>query len=133
MDTDKLDLGGMMNRLMENPEFMSIVKSLRENTESPESVDAKEIEKLETYSSSKGTDAAPGANLTEEKLMDTVSAMAPLIKNIGGAHGDEVERRNRLLAALKPYLNRDRQEMIDRIMALSRITGLMDLMPGGGK
>lgn len=41
----------------------------------------------------------------------------------------EIENRNRLLLALKPYMSGNRRGMIDAVTSLSKITGLLDFLP----
>ena len=156
MEGEGMDLGAMMSRIMENPEFASLVASLRTGTAnastdsgvpdaaeviSEETSDSNSIQKIRRAASTdestnKGNDINVSDDLSDEfnseRLREMVSAIAPLIKNSGKriSGREDVERRNRLLSALKPYLNQNKQEMIDRIMAISRITGLLDIMPG---
>ena len=133
MDGEGLDLGAMMSRIMENPEFANLVESLRTGTGNTGATDVKATSGEEAADEPQRAADSSGSETDDVRRDDIVSAIAPLVKNLNrDSHvREDVERRNRLLSALKPYLNRNRQEMIDRVMAISRITGLFDIMPGG--
>ena len=60
-------------------------------------------------------------------LMDSVSAVAPLLRGVlGGGKGEgegkgKCSRREALLLALKPYLSGERCEAVDYLIRLARV------------
>ena len=98
-----MDIGEMMEKIMNDPAFGDLVKNVKSGANAP------------------SEESAPQAG---DRLAELLSA-APV------PHG--VERRNALLRALKPYLTDSRRELIDVLTSVSKITGIMDLLPHGGK
>lgn len=64
-------------------------------------------------------------------LMDSVSAVAPLLRGVlGGGKGEgegkgKCSRREALLLALKPYLSPERCDMVEYLIRMSRISDLL--------
>ena len=110
------ELGELVKKLMTDPQVAEIVRNLRESGAADE---AKK---------------AAGAALTEQAAQTggIGDALAPLLGTLTGATptGTETENRNRLLAALKPYLSPERREIIDRVTSLTKITSLLDAARG---
>ena len=94
------ELGELVKKLMNDPQVAEIVRNLRESGAADE---AKK---------------AAGAALTEQAAQTggIGDALAPLLGTLTGATPTrtETENRNRLLAALKPYLSPERRELPDR-------------------
>lgn len=110
------ELGELVKKLMNDPQVADLVNNLKEGA------------------------AADGAKETAEAALRSSSprqngigdALAPLLGSLGGAPTSmETENRNRLLAALKPYLSPERREIVDRMTSLSRITSLLDAARDG--
>ncbi len=119
MPDSNFDLNKMLELAMNDPAVAELAKSLRAGAESQGVADV-------APSGGGGTPLPPELL---EKLPDIMSVLGPAA---GGSHGEsskEVERRNRLLAAMKPYVNNGRRDMIDKIMSLSKITTLLDILP----
>ena len=68
-----------------------------------------------------------------QKLPQMMSALAPLVSgggksekaDGGGKGGDEGEKRKKLLAALRPYLNDSRRGAVDQILKVTEMTDLL--------
>lgn len=119
------DLEKIMKSLSENDEVKNLIKNLKGNSSASEDGnvkrDGEEREKTETSNES-----------ASDKLPEIISALSPLMKGkMSGGSNADTEKRNRLLAALKPYLSAPRQEMIDTVTSLSKMTGILDLFAGG--
>lgn len=133
---EELDLGAMMNKIMSDPNFAELMKNMKTSasgTASAESTAVKEENTAEMKSEAETVaDGGGGAGsaISADKLSDLVQTLSPLIKNTP-SHSGETERRNKLLAALKPYVNENRREVIDTVMSLSKITNILDIMPKG--
>ena len=101
------DLSEMIEKLKENPEIVSNVASALG---------------LGTPSPHEQTDE----NVTAQ-LPEMLSAISPLISK-GSNHGETThsdDQRIALLLALRPYLNHERQEIIDYIIKFSKIGDLL--------
>ena len=115
MDDAKGDLGGMLEKLMGDPQVMEIVKKLKEG---------------DAGGDGKDPGGAQGAD--GEKAADAGSildSLGPLLKTAGRASAG-TENRNRLLSALKPYVNGERRDMIDKVTSISKLTSLLDAAAG---
>ena len=122
------DLEKMIKNLSENEEFLNLVKTMKgESAGQTESSPAETEEKVQAS-------APVDISAAADKLPEIMSALGPLMKgrgHHGGGGSRDTENRNRLLAALKPYVNESRRDMIDKIMSLSKITGILDIMSDG--
>lgn len=136
MAEGELDLSAVLSRLMSDKNVTEIIEKLKTNVENQGVTQENTSEperKNDNQSVSEGTGLSPDII---EKLPEVMSVIAPLMKNgtlKGVKNNSETEKRNRLLAALKPYMNESRCGMIDSIMTLSKLTGIMDIFPGGNK
>ena len=101
------DLSEMIEKLKENPEIVSNVASALGLGVSP-------------------TNEQTGENVTAQ-LPEMLSAISPLISqsSIGGEKTHSDDQRIALLLALRPYLNPERQEIIDYIIKFSKIGDLL--------
>ncbi len=123
---NKADLSAIIEKLMSDPSAVEMVQKLKQGTLS---------DSVETNSEKDDT-AAPSKSENPPDTAKLLSSLTPLLNGLkGGADTDspEIKRRNQLLCALKPYLSRERQEMIDMLTSLSRVSGIWDILSGAGK
>ena len=119
MDESGKDLGGMIEKLMGDPQVMELVKKLKEDSGTDKSGGENGEEPVQSVRTDKA-DGAHGADTAT--VLDT---LGPLLKTAGrGSSG--TENRNRLLSALKPYVNGERRDMIDKVTSISKLTSLFD-------
>lgn len=99
------DLGGMVSKLLANPELISQIASAvgAEPSGAPP-----QAERAESAS------AEPSTSLPVGQLMS-------LLGGVGG--GGDAARRTALLSALKPYCNEHRCRTIDYMIGISKIAG----------
>ena len=103
--TQITDLSEMIERLKNNPEIVSSVASALGLGESERS---------------EGKPSDPPAG----ELPEMLSVFAPLLSKGGGEkHHDN--NRTTLLLALRPYLNHERQEIIDYIIKFSKMGDIL--------
>ena len=132
MDTGNLDLAGIIGKLMQSEESVAIIDRLKSSVENKGDPQT-DLEQTSVQSKrSEIKEASNDIDGLAEKLPQVMSALAPLMEN--GTFGkitknSSQNRRNDLLTALRPYLNEGRRDMIDKIMTLSRLTGMMDMLP----
>ena len=115
-------LSDAIEKLMANPEIISMVASALGKPAANEDTDKGESE--ETKAVSIPTPPPDVGNI--------ISALSPLLsganKSAGGKHhegSDASKNREALLYALRPYISQGRREAIDYILQLSRITELL--------
>lgn len=119
MENSELDLKAVISALMNDDKIAESVKQLKA-----------------TLSESSEKDEKPSSDSTDNKGNNGIPDLSTLTKILSisekgsGDKNSEIEKRNRLLAALKPYLRESRRDMIDKVMSLSNLTGLIDLLPG---
>ena len=139
MAEGELDLSAVVSKLMNDKNVAELIENIKSNAENVKN-DVGNDEGLKTGGPVQGSEFDNVGNVMPadilEKLPQVMSAIAPLMKSgtlKGRGQTAETDTRNKLLVALKPYLNESRCGMIDSIMALSKLTGIMDILPGGNK
>ena len=120
------DIAGAISKLREHPEIISAVAgALSGGEHSAKSKDE------ETAAKSEESSSAP---FPIEKISEAMTTLAPLLSEMGGARvgkeitGSREDHRHALLCALRPYLSRDRREMIDYILRFGKIGDLIKKM-----
>ncbi len=131
MGNEEFDIAELAKKLMSDPAAIEMVNKLKESGA------AGQLENTakETAEEAENSDVSEDKEQTPQdvtgKLPDIIGMLSPLMGK-STKHGNaETEKRNRLLAALKPYLNDSRRGMIDAVMSLSQITDLLDQIPKG--
>ena len=105
------DISAVIEKLKSNPEIVTSIASV---------LGANISESAQTQEGSR-IDIPP-------QLPEMISTMAPLFSLSGKEHGGrspESDHRVALLCALKPYLNHERQEIVDYILKFSKIGDLL--------
>lgn len=131
MDTKNGDLSEMLGKLMSDPQVASLVKRLKEENGPV----AAEGDAPGAAASETGADESEdgGGGDRKEALSSLTDALGPLVGSIGKGSRD-TENRNRLLNALKPFVNDERKEMIDKVSSISKLTSVLDAAyRGSGK
>ena len=122
------DIAGAIAKLREHPEIISAVAgalSGGESTSPPQ----------ETEEASKVEAAPMPAGFPIEKISEVVTTLAPMLSEFGSKSpigkeitGSREDHRYALLCALRPYLSRDRREMIDYMLRFGKIGELIKKM-----
>ena len=128
---DSIQLSAMIDKILANPELISMVASALGPIPKADSV-IKEGESTAQTDKSEGDTAAAvetGARVdAADKFPELVAAIAPALSSLGignSAHAHaspKGDRRTCLLVALKPYLCRERCEAIDYMIKLGRLS-----------
>ena len=120
------DIAGAIAKLREHPEIISAVAGALSSGNS--SVQA-------TEDAPKAESAAATVNFPIEKISEVVTTLAPMLSEFGGKSpigkeitGSREDHRYALLCALRPYLSRDRREMIDYMLKFGKIGELIKRM-----
>ena len=130
------ELNTMVQNILQNPEFASLVKEMRgdtsENTEiDTEKIMAKLPEMLSMLGLSgsnsspkeeKGSTDSQNSIKTEENTHSQPTALSRFLKP-----GSQ-DKRNKLLCALKPYLSPARCSLIDKTMNAIKLGEVMGVM-----
>ena len=119
MDDVKGDLGGMIEKLMGDPEVAQLVKKLKEGDAAAGGDGAEKKE----------TDSAQDENGGSPDVGSILDSLGPLLKTAGRATAG-TENRNRLLSALKPYVNGERRDMIAKVTSISKLTSILAAATG---
>ena len=116
----------MLKKIVDNPDVMSKVSSIAEKSRDrglestlPEIIDAiaPQVSKSAEEKCEK-TDTSP----TKSEKIDT-SLPTETIRKLG----EKISNNSSLLLALKPYLSKERGDMIDNIVKMAQIADLMKL------
>ena len=123
MDKNELDIAEVVSRLMSDPGVTEAVKKLSGGSAgvSP----AHETGPSVTETERSGINGELAA-----KLPEMMKLLKPMLYSAEKGKGEstEADKRNRLLAALKPYLSDSRREVIDRVISLPDLGSLSELM-----
>ncbi len=120
------ELSEVIGQLMNSKEARELIDKLKTSSEA----DGKPAADAAAQGSTSPSVAAADSSLAEQ-LPAVLSALSPIInssKPAAAPHGGTAAR-NALLAALRPYLSDSRRALVERIMQLSRITDLAELLP----
>ena len=115
-------LSDAIEKLMANPEIISMVASALGNPTVKEDTDKSESEQAKAVS----------APTLPPDVGNILSTLSPLLSGVnkqgGGKHHESTDsgkNREALLYALRPYISQGRREAIDYILQLSRVTELI--------
>ena len=120
------DIAGAIAKLREHPEIISAVAGALSGREA--------AQKQKEASDTKSDEASSASPFPIEKISEVMTTLAPMLSEMGGTHvhkeitGNRDDHRNALLHALRPYLSRDRREMIDYILRFGKIGDLIKKM-----
>lgn len=106
------DLGGMVSKLLANPELVSQIAAAVGATGETHEERSEKAENTEAHAPLAAADAG-------------AAPMGQLMSLLGGMNGGskDAARRQALLAALKPYCNEHRCRTIDYMIGISKIAG----------
>ena len=126
-----LDISSAIERLMANPELISMVaSSLGINKKESQESSPPSATPTETSVPVAVPPPAPQAPPSTDSLgisPDAIAALSPLLGMLTGKGGATKKDDDRacLLRALKPYVSRGRCEAIDTILQLSRLSDML--------
>lgn len=108
-------LSGAISQISAHPELISAVASALGNS-APE----------ENEKDSSPTSAPP----SEPNLSAIISSLSPVMAALGGKHKKDPrdEHRYALLCALKPYLNDERQRVLDHILKIGQLGDILKMI-----
>lgn len=122
------DIAGAIAKLREHPEIISAVAGALSGTgSSPPPNEAEKAPPAE--------EASAPFNFPIEKISEAVTTLAPMLSEFGNKSsigkevtGSREDHRYALLCALRPYLSRERREMIDYMLRFGKIGELIKKM-----
>ena len=127
--TDGIQLSAMIDKILANPELISMVASALGPIPKAESADTEQSGAEPAAGSEVEADEAARTDVkvdVADKLPELVAAIAPVLSSFkggGSAHSSpKGDHRTCLLVALKPYLCRERCEAIDYMIKLGRLS-----------
>ena len=132
--TTPLALSDAIERLMANPELLSMVASTLGGTRSGDakqaSVSERSEEPLDTAPASSDIPSAEKVKGVTDELPVLLNTLAPLLSAKGGTDKKGIpdikdDRGACLLRALKPYVSAGRREAIDYMIRISQISELL--------
>lgn len=111
MASNTPDLSRIVNLILENPKLIEEVAALARSDAEEENAAA--AEKPAAHAEEEG-ESAEAATTSGEERTETLSPVPPT--KTPPSHGKET--RNRLIAALKPYLSENRRRAVDSMLGL---------------
>ena len=125
--TQGLDLSNAIERLMANPELISMVaSSLGINKKDPQENAVPSVAPVSAPPQAPPSVPPPSTDALGISP-DAIAALSPLLGMLTGKGGASKKDDDRacLLRALKPYVSRGRCEAIDTILQLSRLSEML--------
>jgi len=122
------DISQIVSKIMSNPEFGNMVKELKSQNPGTTDGPAKEItvddlmKKLPDIMGKLG--GAPSSEPQAPVNLPAADAVK-IEKALGALKKMDNQKCEKLLCALKPYLNRERGEVIDKAMSVMKITDIL--------
>ncbi|MBQ8524922.1 MAG: hypothetical protein IJ457_09910 [Clostridia bacterium] len=132
MPQGEMDLSGIIERLMKSEDAAQMIEKLKASVENAPKEAANAPEKDAAAEDDTSVSQLPSTDQLSEKLPQIMTALAPLMDNgvIGsGKLCRTSSERNNLLSAMRPFMSEGRRSMIDSFMTLSKLSGLMELLP----
>lgn len=127
------DISEAIAKLREHPEIISAVSSALSGG-APSLPGANESSS-ESDNSAEDTAASSTAGIPIEKITQVMATLGPMLSEISGSSpagkeikGSREEHRYALLCALRPYLNRERREIVDYMLKFGKIGELLKKM-----
>ncbi len=124
------ELSSILSKIVQNPEFAGMVKEMQggEGGQSAEEISANMMASLPDMLSKIGPllGGANQLNAPKEEKAVPVSSGKP--KGSGGRY--DKDNAEKLFRALKPYLSKERCEMLDKCMSVMQISDVMNALGG---
>ena len=124
----------MLNKITSDKELMAKISQVVKNNEGGEIKDTlPDVLSLITSSEStedkKNDDAEKSSEKAEKEssVTDNATKSSKDLTSLIGSLGNQISNSSQLLLAIKPYLNKNRQEMIDTMVKLSSLAKVINL------
>lgn len=144
------DLSQIVNKIMSNPEFGNLVNELKNSDLAAGSSGGKEVSADDIMKKLPDVMGMLGMNASgKEAHNDTEDQATPVSAVPQSIDSEKIEKAvkalkkmdnqkcEKLLGALKPYLSRERGEVIDKAVSVMKITDILgaiqEVNPGDGK
>ena len=136
------DIASMISKIVQNPEFAGMVNDLRGSGQNNEDTSKEMLEKLPDVMAmispligGEGGDKPPregekDGERDREKDGHGERAQAPSPHFPGKTGKYDKVRATKLMQALKPYLSRERAEIVDKCVSVMQITDVVDVLGG---
>lgn len=129
---DNEDLTSVIEKIIQNPEFAGMVNSMRGESEQKNTADiSKEMMNklpgvMSMVSSMLNSD---GEENTKHKNSDESKKINSVLSGLNISRHDK-DKAEKLLRALRPYLNGNRCEIIDKCVSVMQITDVVGALQG---
>ncbi len=122
-------LSDAINKLMANPEIISMVASTLGNMPPPPARQEQKEKAPAAEEPSAEASVLPPKAVGPPELGDLMKNIAPMMSLLGGSgkspRSNEENQREALLCALKPYVSEGRREAIDHIIRISQVSDIL--------
>lgn len=125
------DIGGIISKIIKNPEFAEMVKEIKGGDESSGEVQKEMLDKLpEVMAMVSPLIASSNGDSGESKAQNNAVEQVehPKEANVGKKY--DKGNAEKLMRALKPYLKPERQQMIDRCMSVMQLSDVVNTLGG---
>lgn len=129
------DISEAIAKLREHPEIISAVSSaLAGSAPLPNEPPKSDIDSNDAPQNIAAAASGP-TGIPIEKITQVMATLGPMLSEINGSYpigkeitGSREEHRYALLCALRPYLSRERREMVDYMLKFGKIGELLKKM-----
>ncbi len=122
------DIGGIISKIIKNPEFAEMVKEIKGSNESSGDVQKEMLDKLPEVMSMVSPLLSSSSETAESKGQNGEQVEQPKESKIGKKY--DKGNAEKLMRALKPYLKPERQQMIDRCMSVMQLSDVVNTLGG---
>ena len=129
------DISGAIAKLREHPEIISAVASALSEASSASEPSESKDKPITSVSNPEPLPAAPTPGIPIERISEVMATLAPMLSEISGKSslpkeikGSREDHRYALLCALRPYLSRERREVVDQFLKFGKIGELLKKM-----
>ena len=121
----------MLKKITDNPELMTKISQIAKSSEGESITDklpsvisaiTSSVDNAENINSSEKTDTPPDKNVSNDKKASAAFDM-PI-----GRLQEKITKNSKLLIALKPYLSKERCDIVDSIIKMAQVADLMKLV-----
>lgn len=122
------DIGGIISKIIKNPEFAEMVREIKGGNESSGDVQKEMLDKLPEVMSMVSPLLSSSSETADAKGQNGEQVEQPKETKIGKKY--DKGNAEKLMRALKPYLKPERQQMIDRCMSVMQLSDVVNTLGG---
>ena len=122
-----LSFDEMLSKITSDPSIMAKISEIAKDG-STESVTDKIQNVIATISPSINNQSNEKSDTSEGKIEDSSNTLNSVLPNSFSKLSEKISKNQKLLLALKPYLSKERCEIVDSIVKMAQVADLMKIV-----